>query len=374
MFVYLFTFFICVTLSYMADVSCEKGIRCIYLCLCVFLLSLIGGVRDMGVGTDTITYSFDYFVVGRFNTIKEIVNLQDGDIAYYLLNVPAAWLSNHIWAALFVPQLFTIGLTYYGVYKLSDYYEIKYSIFTYLFCFVFYLSTYNYMRQFCALGLMPLAFYYALQHKWLTYLILQTIAFFFHKSSLLFVMVPMIYFFVKSNINRTFLYLSLSTAIIVAIYVAINFFSVLEAVVDMGLIDEVYGSRYGEDSLYSETTGGATLPRSSYLLYLFIYLLIYIAYKENILSWNESIFLFLIHTIYIIVYAISFYIFYLYRMSFYYYYIEIIFLSHILSSTKMGKTIMLLFYFLISYNAYALFVKGHLCEVIPYTSLILGIV
>ncbi len=371
--IYILLFLFCIILSYLADIHREDSNSTIYIGIIVFLMCLIGGLRDLGVGTDTLVYTEDYLNYAKDNSFFELLqqgNLDDYDKGYFLLNSLSSFFSSNYWFILFLTQLITIGLTYWGVYRLSNYYEISFVVFTFLFCFLFYNQTYNYMRQFCALGLLLFAFSFFIEQKYVKYLILQIIAFFFHSSSVLFIIAPMVYFVLRNFYGTTKMYLILVGYLCFIIFVVIDFYDILYYIADLGLYTMDYADRYGVESNFVESDG---FPRTTVLLMLFPFFLYSLAFYMGIMTPQLFLFSIVIHFSYVAITSLAFYVIFLQRLAFYFYYIDVFFVAHIISHEQFNKKISLLYGLLAVYCWYNMFILNNDCETYPYSSSILGI-
>ena len=336
-------------------------------------MCLIGGLRDLGIGTDTLVYTEDYFNSARDYAISDLFTheaLEDYDKGYFVLNAITTVFSSNYWIILFVTQLVTIGLTYWGVYRLSNHFEISYVVFTFLFCFLFYNQTFNYMRQFCALGLLLFAFSYFIEQKYIHYFTFQIIAFLFHSSSGLFVFVPIFYYMFNHHFGTKQLYLMLAGYVLLILFLVFDFYEILYYTVDLGVFNMDYADRYGEDSDFVESDG---LPRTTLFLMLFPFLLYSIAYYKRTISPQLFSFFIIIHVSYVAVFSLAIYVVFLQRLGLYFYYIDIFFIAHILSNEQFVKKVSLLYALLVIYCWYNMYIVNNDCETYPYTSSLLGI-
>ena len=184
--IYLFLFVFCIIISRIGDRSFNHRTKVICITIIIFAMSIVGGVRDIGVGTDTEIYTEYYFQLSRYiSSISDII--KEGiecDRGYLVLNWISHLLGDKPQSALFLSQLFTLGLIFSATYKISNHIGAKeITSFTILFCFMYYNMTYNYMRQFCALSLLIWGLYYIVKNKWWHYVVIQMLAYFFHTSS-----------------------------------------------------------------------------------------------------------------------------------------------------------------------------------------------
>ena len=155
------------------------------ICLCLFIPSLIAGVRDVTVGTDTWFYAEGYFydVVHSIDFTEFINNIGRFEIGYGLINFVVAQFSSDLNALLFTIQF----LTLFFVFKAMQNTETKMIAFSMMiYFFMFYNISLNLIRQTLAMT----CFLYALviwdkNHKNYLAYILLLLSFSFHKSVIL---------------------------------------------------------------------------------------------------------------------------------------------------------------------------------------------
>ncbi|MCD8292027.1 MAG: EpsG family protein [Prevotella sp.] len=370
MLLYLSIFLFSVLFAFFADYTQGKA-RITFLICTVFILSIFGGLRDIGVGTDTVTYSWSYFNVAKhLSSWSEFLKLRQ-DKAYVLLNYLATKLSNNIWIAHFLTQLLTNGLIFIAAFLTKKIYGLKLWLFTLIYCFIFYNQTFNFMRQYCAMALLLVGFYYILNERWKNYAICQVIAFFFHSSSLVFVLIPFIYYIcTKGYKNRILLYLMICVLALFVFLLPIYYYDILRYVHSMDIVSDVYATRYGEGDKYGAREG---VRKSLVLILLYVLYLIYIAYKRTIMDRRYTVFLLSLSLLFIAFYTLSFRSIYLYRLALYFYLPIMLFTGIIVSSKKVSHPERIGFLLLLFLDWYVYVVLHNGSGAFPYRSLILGI-
>ena len=141
---------------------------------CVFswiVLSLIEGLRDFSVGTDTIQYAatfemeqMDYYEIG-FQLIGKFVHLFSDNPIVFLLIV----------------SLITNGLIFRAIYKNSS--NVAVSAFTYMSLY-YYFNSFNAVRQYLAIGLILCAYTFLKDDKFMKYFIFVLIAALIHTTAI----------------------------------------------------------------------------------------------------------------------------------------------------------------------------------------------
>ena len=160
---YLIVFSIAILLAWGADRFKDiKSIVFFCLSLLILILALFAGVRNIGVGTDTLVYSDEYFNAGKelkgWSDILTFDSNKFRNKSYVLLNYGASYLSNNVWIALFFTELAILVPLYLSIYKYSHTISVKYVVFTILYLFTFYNFSFNIMRQSCAVSFVFWAF------------------------------------------------------------------------------------------------------------------------------------------------------------------------------------------------------------------------
>lgn len=372
MIIYILTFVIAIIFSYIAECN-QNNKKIYYVCIgvIVLLLSVVAGVRDIGVGTDTLTYSESYFILGSSCKSLKDVLCYDGnsiDKAYLLLNYLGSLFSNNVWIALFLTEFVISAVIFMGA---SLYFKRTkgLTLFTFFYLFIFYNQSLNYMRQMCAVSFVFVAFYFFIKKKWIIAVLLSVISYYFHSSGILGLFIPIFYYICQLE-NKKLRNLYLCIAFIFSIVLYSNFYYYLGLIGNSSLISDVYVDRYGNSSTY---IGMVKFPKTDLLIMSFIYIFYYISLKQNLVNKNICLFGFVIHTFYIIIYMFSTFVVFLYRMSLYFYIIDIILLVMILTSVKGYRIIRCLFYFIVILSWYYLYIIKNSCETYPYTSRILGL-
>ena len=372
MFIYLITFACALFIINFA--SKNKNNPPIYygsITIVILLLSYIAGMRDIGVGTDTITYTESYFRNGSAYTgIPEIILEQDlpFDKAYLILNYIGAQITNQTWIALLLTEFIITIFLFWG--STLFFKENKgLTIFIFLYLFIFYNQSLNFMRQMCAVSICYVSIYYSIKRKWIPFSILIFIAYHFHSSAIMGLIVPVIYYIclIKNKRIRNF-YLFLSILIGLLFYT--SFYYILNIIGGMNSMTEIYADRYGAQSSYSSI---GNFPKTKLIIFIFIYILLFISYKKNIIKSVINLYGIVIHSFYILMFLLSNYIVYLYRISFYLYIIDLTLISIILASKQITKPLKYSFYIIIIFSWYYEYILNNSCETYPYSSQILGI-
>ena len=185
---YITLFILVIFIAWLADNS-EYSYLCIGINALILIVFL--GLRDYGVGTDTLIYPEHYFTqASRFNIIELATSDETFDLGYLVLAYIANLISDNPQSMLFITEAFIVITTTIGIVRLKNILGFDYFIYYLFYCLVFLNPSLNYMRQNCAVSLLLVGFSYMIEHKWRQYSIFQIASFFFHSSSVLFLIVP----------------------------------------------------------------------------------------------------------------------------------------------------------------------------------------
>ena len=364
---YITLFIVVLVLAKFADIS-EKPL--IGLLAIVFVLSFVLGLRDYGVGTDTLIYPQYYFEKAQLLSIWELFDaMQEYDIGYLLLAFIANIISDDQQSMLFVTEVFLISVTVFSIYRIKRTLEFSYAVYFLLYCLAFLNPSLNLMRQTCSVSILLVGFTFLLENKWGKYFVAQIIAFFFHSSSVLFLVVPFFLFLYQtfSPKVRNIVTLLFFGSVIVAI---ISFYEYLQMLSAIGVISETYGDRYGETNNYSSEN----MYGVSYVSYIFLnYLLIWYSLKKKILSEQNQYLVLCIYTSSVVFFYTSTFITFLSRLSIYFDYIVVLYLAVLLCSKQIPIYIRTALVIVQCYMWFRLYVIAESSETIPFTSEILGI-
>lgn len=373
---YLTFFIINILLGYIADKSYKTNKPLLYLALglVVAIHTIVLGCRDFGVGTDTLVY-IDYY----FNTAHSINNLHDfltcDDIDYGFLFL--AWIcaqfSLDAQSLLIGTELTIILFMLLGMMQYRKIYHIPIWMMMTLYCFMFCLHTMNMMRQGCAMSILFFAFSFFLRKKYKWFIILYILAFTFHSTAIFFSIVPGFYYIsqIKKASTQNVLIIGVFVSLVL-VYVA--YFAVISLIGNMGIISEVYMSRYGAGSEYIQK-GTSSSSLRVIIMTIYMILLLFYANKRNIFTRTQFVFYLLLYiTMSVFVSYFPRIIAYTDRIGRYITIIMIVYYALILKEKRIPLTYRLLFFvFSIIFDWYTTFFIFEGAEVVPFTSKILGI-
>lgn len=373
---YLLIFFVNLLLSYIAN-KCYDRIKiasALILVILVAINTVFSGFRDFGIGIDTTVYIDSYFKNAQaLTSLKDFWNLESGDKGFLLLAYISTLFSNDSQALLVVTALFIQGFYFLSLWQYKKARQISIFLATTFFCIIFYGHTLNLMRQFCAMSLLAFAFSLFIQGKWKVYGILQVIAFFFHSTSVIFIIVPILW--QLSKMENTKLRNTYSVVAILGMTLFVtSFFYAVSMLGSLGIVSDLYADRYGESGSYVKRaiSTGTGLGK----VFAFCYPIAFVVYAKVKKTVDSKLwyFIFMLCMLYSLLQLLSYQVSFMDRLAFYLSYIFYIVQVKVFSSKRMPlvvKVIMILLYMNTWYTMYVVHGGG---DIYPYKSKILNII
>lgn len=372
---YLVVFILNLFLSYFAN-KCYNNNKKLSSIICIVVLvltnTIFSGYRDFGIGVDTNVYIEPYFQRAlSLNSFKDFFS-GDDDKGFLILAYISTLISNEPQSFLVIIALFIQIFFYLSLWQYKKIENISIFVATTLFCIVFYCHTLNLMRQFCAISLLSFAFSLYIQEKFGPYVVLQVLAYFFHSTSVFFILVPIIWKISNmKNIKMRNTYLG--CLIIILIIIIPLYYYIITLLGNYSIISEVLVDRYGVNSEYllSNSSYGTGIGKVFYFIYPIIFVS-YAVYKKC--SENTVLFFILVLTIITsFVQVLGYKVQFVDRMGFYFSFIMYIFISKIFVSGKISTLIKTIIFAIYIINWISMYPIGGGGDVYPYTSKILNI-
>lgn len=233
----------------------------------VLIPSLIAGYRDTSVGMDLAYYAIPCFDSMCYTHDIKLAMLYVGESGleplYVLYNYLITRFTNDIFWALYLQQIFVLGIVLLLCYKLKEHISVYvvYSVFM-LLCYTESMSA---NRQYFALGLALFSFYYVVTKKIIPFLITITFAILFHYSAVMVLPVYWVYNYgSKYGIRKIHLYF----VAILGLICFICFPIIIRALIDIGLMATKY-ERYLDDTFKVHSINIVILFCLFFLLSLF---------------------------------------------------------------------------------------------------------
>lgn len=364
MFIYLVTFcfsLIFTSLAYRCYKHNEKVL--FYLCslIAIGLPSLLAGLRNETVGTDTLNY-INYFTQATlYNNFSSYYKNYIGvEIGYLVLNFLVAHLSTSVSVFFIITHTIIVSSIYISAFKLQKYLNPTWVMF--IFLFMSFNESLNILRQYIAISLSLLAFSDFITHRsFIRYFIINIIGFTFHHSSIICFIFPIIYLLLDNKpFKKELKKLSIISLCLVSIYILLQ-------KINIPFLSDFFSYKY----LRYVSDGKGEVSSSTVLIYLYIsFIIITTTIRRSNKIFNT---LSVISILAIVFCTLGAWATTLYRLSIYPFIINIISIPLIFKlRPKSYKIIKPIFVTLIiCYWFYSIIYKGS-NETIPYQTLLIG--
>lgn len=271
--IYIIIWFLCLVLS---NIRLPLGLqKSLYWGLCITMI-IIGGSRDMMVGTDTITYD-DYYYNTR--TIGYLIYVEPG---WNLISLTASYLGLNFNGLLTGVSILTLLPVFYVSDKILK--NPFWAIFLYV-SFHFWGASLNVMRQYFALSYILLAYYFYFKSKAKKAILIILAASSVHYSSILALIFLIFEKRIKTPDNSKlilYFFIALVVGLIIPIETILNY-------------TFIYSAYEGTEKLYRQSFGESALLAT--MLMIFIALsLIFIKKRFRSDFWSKPIFIYGIMT------------------------------------------------------------------------------
>lgn len=180
MWIYLIVFFISSFLFYIAAKRERKWN--ITVAFAILIPSLLAGLRDLSIGTDTIVYYDIYNVASSAESYSSFLLTLNTEYFYYIMSHIAKYMGG-FWGLLFLYQ----GLTIIFIYNVAYKYRHNLNVFLVfaLYFFLFFNFSLNIMRQCLAMGYLLNISVFLLERKPRHFMLFAIIGLIFHTSEII---------------------------------------------------------------------------------------------------------------------------------------------------------------------------------------------
>lgn len=265
---YIFIIIIATFLFHLTVINHKKSQSWIFFYVVfLLLLSFLGGLRDLKVGTDVLVYGVTYFENAKYTgNLFKLWSDVGGEWGFHTLMWICSSISNDIHFALFTEELIKIVLISLTALHFKD--KINATLFMFAYLTFFYFLGFNQMRQMLALSVVVfgLRYYFNEEHK--KFLALCLIATTIHTSAIFSLLIYLIQLLRCKSVTRS---LILNLGVIILIY------SFHLIIMNTLLSNSELGLYSTKAELYMEKEGAVTAK--SNLLLAFAFLAISIVYK-----------------------------------------------------------------------------------------------
>lgn len=328
----------------------------------VLLLSLLGGLRSINIGTDVTVYGKRWFDIAytssSFNEYINIINTTD--IGYLFTNYIISRFTNNINIFLFIHQLICNTLVIYTLYRYKE--KCPFWLSTLCYICLFYCRTFNILRQAIALSVIFYSIKYLIENKYIKYIISCIIASLFHFTAIFGIILLPLKKICESKSKFKNLYLFL--IILITISISISIKSVIIFLYKNGIVNErIYNYLFE----YVNENGNIFNIET---VFKTIFLCLVIVFSKKLQS-KDTTNTFLIMTLIIefLLFQIRNQIMYADRIAFYFSYLTMLTLPQLSKTIKIPKKRLLIYLIisllLILYWYYKYIYSGS-CEVYPF--------
>lgn len=340
--------------------------------LLVAYLTIFIGLRDFGIGTDTLTYIDDYWEWGEdIHSIEDFGNYDYASNAYLVVSMIGHMFSDDHQTMLVMTALVINFITFLALYIVNyKNLHINWIIYILFWQLLFMNTSMNLMRQTCAQSFVLLSIVLFYKKKRIWSLVCFAIAFEFH-STVLALFPIIICYFLDNKLSPKKRDIVTIVGMIAMAIIIVSIFQVASYFISMGLLNghfDVY-----TDNLHFDSTN---LFGASYIAMtiLFVYICIYLRVKKQITN-SQTYLLLCTYGMSFVLRLSAFSLGFLSRLSYYYTYILYFALAYLMTkfSKKIPLLIQAMIYIVIIYTWFTGVIIGGANETYPYQSEFLGI-
>lgn len=345
---------IIILLSYLITKTKDKFIRRFLLCISILLPSILGGLRDISIGTDTSGYTdFIWNYMNHLNITSDVIfNQLMTEPGFAFFSYILYEISDNFQFYLFGITLLITSLFFITGYLLRD--KLNYVLFITVYCFAFYNMSYNMMRQLCTLGFEALMIAMIIKGKYKSAIIPLVLSCLFHSSGIISIAIYVVmYLYDKKNLSTKMTLL----IIFVAFLLSFSYNSIVMSLISLGILDAKFMIYTSASEMFE-----AKLPLSEYVLKLyFLFIAISLYRPTNTILAKESL---LMGSLTVIISLVSLVVTYAGRLA-YPFFIASIILSLIQIKGKAKYYTTLLVLLCIAYWSYTI-MKSNNNDTYPY--------
>lgn len=254
-------------------------------------LFVISSFRSTSLGADSFNYIKAFKIIGNSGTYY----MEKGYV--FLNRLVSMFTSNYTVLILIVNSIFFLSLSYYIKKFVDKNYWIYCLMFISLQPYIFLQTTFNIIRQCCAVSFVIIAMCFLVnsirfKHKFTGYImfnIMTIIGAQFHRSAYLFLAIPII-FLIKMNKNRW--------RFLAFVFIGFNFITFSRMISRVELL-----AGYTKYSNY----GASILNNSAYIILVLLYLFWITSYYENLEldKWEQNFYDLYLFSIVFLLFAVS---------------------------------------------------------------------
>lgn len=240
MLIYIVVFVISIFFTRLCEGTENKYLKFIFACFAVAIPSILAGVRDSGVGHDTLIYADEAFEEissyrdkGVYVFLKDLIS---GDFLleplFCILNYIGAKFGTDIHYGYLVVNTFTVGIAFKAIYDYRE--KASMPLMMFVFLFLFYNVSYNIMRQ-CLALVLALNLYNSLEsRKWLSAILWGIGMLMSHSTAVVFFLFLLLYWAIAKDYGKRLIL----TFVLMIPFVLLLLDPIIMLAVDLGIVPE----------------------------------------------------------------------------------------------------------------------------------------
>ncbi len=325
----------------------------------VLLPALFEGLRDEFVGEDMLGYGGDwfYFMNHHAGVLSMLQDAQTPEYGYHLLIYICKNLSPDIHLYMTVCALIKITAVSLFAYKMR--YQLSSVLFLFCYYCFFYVTSFSMMRQGIAVAICIYSLYYFYNKDVIRFLITVLIAYFFHNSAILMLLLLPIYYL--RNLKYKY-YIILGG--IALVYLSVEF------LFELVLMTPLFKSEMAD--LYIDS-GVPTAKTNILISVVFLLYAVYCYFFEDEEDNEETYLLLITTSVTLLFLFLSSYIEVAFRMSYYMFIMSLVIVSRYICSSEYYRMIKSVFLGLLFLLHFYISCTHGLVGALDYTSRIMGI-
>lgn len=209
MIVYIVVNIISLILIYLSQKTKNKIQSNVLILVTILLLSIVAGIR-YGIGTDYLKVYYPYFLEIKSGSTWDSNRIE---IGYYLLNKIVVLINGSFPLVMLITSFITNYFFIKGILNFKDKISVTVAMFVYL--FLYYLQTYNLIRQYIACSIIFFSIKFLMEKNIKKFVIFVLIASLFHKTAMIFLIVPFLIKIYAYKDNKVIRYISYFVLLVV---------------------------------------------------------------------------------------------------------------------------------------------------------------
>lgn len=184
---YILVFIMVILLGIVYEKISSNIYKKILLVFIILLLSILGGLRALNIGTDVSIYGKSFFdKAENSDSLKKLDNTLNIEFGYTFLLYIVTRFTNNLNVFLFILQLITNSLVILTLNKYSrKENKFSFAIGILVYICIYYCRTYNFLRQSIALSIVLWGYSYIDEKKYKSFVVCVLIASIFHTTTLI---------------------------------------------------------------------------------------------------------------------------------------------------------------------------------------------